>query len=155
MRPTPSSVSDFLNQKHIAVFGVSRESRQPANAIYRTLRDDGYEVVAINPQADTVEGNPCYHKLSQVPGPVDAAVVVTPLNTMADVVRECAAAGVNRVWLHSSFGLGKVPEAALQAGEEERVTVISHGCPLMYRDHTDPGHRCMRWAWEKIGKLPA
>ena len=51
MKAAPSPIADFLAQKRIAVFGVSRDGAQPANAIYRILRQDGHEVVAINPAA--------------------------------------------------------------------------------------------------------
>ena len=51
---------EFLAHKRIAVAGVSRTPQNTANAIYRKLRDEGYEVFAVNPNADEVEGDRCY-----------------------------------------------------------------------------------------------
>ena len=51
MAEVPEPVRDFLRAKRIAVAGVSREAGQPANAVYRKLRDSGYEVFSINPNA--------------------------------------------------------------------------------------------------------
>ena len=54
-----SLANEFLAQKHIAVAGVSRSADGTANSIYRTLRDRGYSVYAVNPNTEKVEGDPC------------------------------------------------------------------------------------------------
>lgn len=142
---TPQSVTEFLSGKRIAVVGVSRSSNQPANLIYRTLRSRGYEVFAVNPVAESVEGDPCYGSLSDLPKPIDGAVVVTPPKSSAEVVKACAEAGIPRAWLHRSFGEGSVSDDAVRAGEEHGVQVLVGGCPMMYSEPVDFGHRCMRW----------
>ena len=45
---TQQLIEEFLAQKRIAVAGVSRDSRQPANAIFRRLLSAGHEVFAVN-----------------------------------------------------------------------------------------------------------
>ncbi|NUR97522.1 MAG: CoA-binding protein, partial [Kribbellaceae bacterium] len=58
------AAAEFLTHRRIAVTGVSRNpAGHGANAVYKRLRDRGYEVFAINPNADEVEGDPCYHDL--------------------------------------------------------------------------------------------
>ena len=49
--------NEFLSQERIAIAGVSRSEDGTANAIYRTLRDKGYSMFAVNPSADEVEGD--------------------------------------------------------------------------------------------------
>jgi uncharacterized protein len=56
MSKVPAPVDEFLRGRRLAVAGVSRDTTQPANAIYRKLRDSGYDVFAINPNATEVEG---------------------------------------------------------------------------------------------------
>jgi predicted CoA-binding protein len=94
------AAQDFLAQKRIAVAGVSRDSKQPANLIFRTLRETGHEVFAVNPNAEEVEGATCYHDLKSIPGGVDAVMVATPPAATLSVVSECADLHVPRVWLH-------------------------------------------------------
>ena len=60
------------------------------------------------------------------------------------VVRECAAAGVKRVWMHRSYGHGSVSAAATAYGREHGITVIDGGCPLMFDPTADVGHKVMR-----------
>ena len=59
------AASEFLAHQRIAVTGVSRNPQgHGSNAVYRRLRDRGYRVVAINPNADEVEGDRCYHAVA-------------------------------------------------------------------------------------------
>jgi len=155
MTAIPQSVSDFLAQRRFAVAGVSREPGQAANAVYRKLRDAGYEVFPVNPQASEVEGVRCYAGLDSVPGPLDGVVVATHPGVSIEVVRQCAALGVPRVWLHRSFGEGSVSAEAVRECEARGIRCIVGGCPLMYCHPIDPGHRCMRWLLRWRGRLPA
>jgi predicted CoA-binding protein len=150
----PPSIADFLRQKHLAVVGVSRDSRQFANAIYRKLKKAGYTVYAVNPNAASVEGDPCYPTLAALPHSVDGAVLATTPTVVEQLVEECAQVGVPRVWMHRSFGTGSVSERAARLGRDRGVMVIVGGCPMMYCDPVDPGHRCMRWWLRVTGKLP-
>src|SRR5687767_2544043 len=72
------AAAEFLANKRIAVTGVSREPEtHGSNVVYRRLRDRGYEVFAVNPNADEIEGERCYHALREIPGGVDAVVIAT------------------------------------------------------------------------------
>ena len=154
MTTIPRSVSDFLAQRRLVVAGVSREPGQAANAVYRKLRGAGYEVFPVNPQASEVEGVRCYPGLDSVPGPIDGVVVATPPAVSIEVVRQCAALGVPRVWLHRSFGEGSVSAEAVRECEARGIRCLVGGCPLMYCDPVDPGHRWMRWLLRWRGRLP-
>jgi predicted CoA-binding protein len=72
------AASEFLANKRVAVTGVSRTPNDHgSNVVYRRLRERGYEVFAVNPNAHEVEGDPSYHDLRTIPGGVDAVVIGT------------------------------------------------------------------------------
>lgn len=148
-------VDDFLAQKRIAVVGVSRSKDGTANLIYKRLRDTGHEVYAINPNAQSVEGEPCYPDVKSTPQPVDAVMIVTRPDVTDQVVRECAEAGIKRVWMHCSpmHGLRSTSDSAVQFAREHGMTVIPSGCPLMFAGNVDFGHRFMKWWMKRSGKL--
>lgn len=148
------AAEEFLSQRRIAVAGVSRDSKQPANLIYRRLRDAGHEVFAVNPNADEVEGDHCYKHISDIGETVDGVVVVTPAEASATVVEECAAAGVPRVWLHRGLGPGSMSDDAIDAARRHGIAVIPGGCPNMFGRTSDPGHRGMLRVLQVSGKLP-
>jgi len=148
------SVDDFLAQKRIAVLGVSRGGREAANTVYRKLRGAGYQVFAVNPNADEVEGDTCYPNLTSIPGGVESVVIATTPEVTESVVRDCAEQGISRVWMHRSFGKGSVSQAAADFCRDSNITVIPGGCPMMFCAPVDFGHTCMRWILNLTGGLP-
>ncbi|HEU0203621.1 MAG TPA: CoA-binding protein [Burkholderiaceae bacterium] len=154
MKQIPSAVAAFLAGKRIAVAGVSRSGKDTANVVYRKLRDAGYEVVPINPHATELEGVKCYPDVASVPGEVHGVMVVTHPAVAADVVRQAGARGIKQIWFHRSFGEGSVSRAAVKACEELGIRPIVGGCPLMYVEPVDVGHRCFRWWLGRKGRVP-
>lgn len=149
------AVDDFLAQQRLAVVGVSRSPQEAANAIYRKLRGAGYTVFAVNPKADTVEGDPCYPDLAALPERPDGVVIVTPPEAARALVQTCAALGIPRVWMHRGIGPGSVSDEAVVLGRKRGLTVIPGACPMMFVDPVDGAHTCMRWLQQLTGKLPA
>jgi uncharacterized protein len=114
MTKVPDLVAEFLRGKRFAVAGVSRHSGQAANAVYRKLRDSGYEVFPLNPNAAEAEGARCYPDLGSIPGPIDGVVIATHPRVSVELVRQCAERGVGRLWFHRSLGQGSVSKDAIQ-----------------------------------------
>jgi predicted CoA-binding protein len=149
------AAEEFLAQPRIAVAGVSRDPKQPANLVYRRLRAAGHEVFAVNPNAQEVEGDRCYPAVTALPGEIDGVVVVTTPEVAELVVADCVSAGVPRVWLHRGLGPGSVSAKAISYCREHDVCIIPGGCPNMFGATSDPGHRCMRAMLRLTGKIPA
>ncbi len=149
-------VDDFLAQKRIAVAGVSRRRHNAANMIYRKLRKTGYQVFAINPKVETVEGDPCYPDLKSVPEKTDGLVIVTRPEVAEQLVRQCAEVGIPRVWMHRSLGFmgTSVSKQAVEFCRENGMTVIPGGCPMMFCKPVDFAHTCLHWMLKLTGGLP-
>lgn len=156
MQKLKEAASEFLANKRVAVTGVSRTPRSHgSNVVYQRLRQRGYEVFAVNPNADEVEGDPCYHDLKSIPGGVDWVVIGTKPDTADATVRECEELGITRVWMHQpAFGSGSVSETATRFGRDHGMTVIDGGCPCMFDPTADPAHKMMRVIGNMTGKVP-
>jgi predicted CoA-binding protein len=146
MQTIKEAASEFLATRRVAVTGVSRnrKSGHGSNTVYRRLRDRGYEVFAVNPNADEVEGDRSYRDLSSIPGGVDAVVIGTRPERAEETMRECAELGIKRVWMHRGPGAGSVSPAATEYGRQHGITVIDGGCPCMFAPTADFGHKVMR-----------
>ena len=151
-------VADFLAQEHIAVAGVSRKAdgAAAANGIYRRFRDMGYHVYAVNPNAETVEGDPCYHSVKDIPVHVDGIVIATPEAAAEQVTHDCFDAGVTRVWMHNGIhSMGtSVSQSAVAFCEQHNITVIGGACPLMFGKTSDGFHRFFGKVVGMFGGLP-
>ena len=156
MSSIDQATTDFLAQKRIAVVGVSREhgGKHGGNVVYQRLKERGYEVFAVNPNADVVEGDPCFHDLRSIPGGVDAVVIATTPSVAPSVAQECKELGITRVWMHRGFGGGSVSKEAHEYCRANGIASIAGGCPLMYGPTSDGGHRFMRSMLGLFGRLP-
>lgn len=149
------AATEFLTAKRVAVTGVSRTAKgHGSNVIYQRLRQRGYEVFAINPNAETVEGDRAYPDLSSIPGGVEAVVIATKPETAEATMRECADLGISHVWMHRSVDAGSVSSAATTYGRKHAITVIDGGCPLMFDPTSDVAHKCMRFFLKMSGAVP-
>ena len=155
MVPIKEAAAGFLANKRIAVTGVSRNPQNHgSNVVYKRLRDRGYEVFAVNPNADEVEGDRCYHDLRSIPGGVEAVVIATRPEIADETMRDCDELGVKHVWMHRGPGSGSVSQSAADYGRKRGIAVIDGGCPCMFGPTADFGHRVMRVVFTLSGNVP-
>jgi len=145
MQNITEAASEFLAHKRMAVTGVSRHPKSHgSNTVYKRLRERGYDVFAVNPNADEVEGDRAYKDLRSIPGGVEAVVIGTRPERAEATMHECAELGIKHVWMHWGSGGSSVSDAATAYGRQHGVTVIDGGCPLMFGPTADLGHKIMR-----------
>ncbi len=147
---TKTAIEGFVSQPVLAVAGVSRDPKKFGNAAYRELKGKGYRVLAINPNAQTIEGDPCYPSLKALPEKVAGLVLVTQPSVSEQMVRDAAELGIRHVWLQQ----GSESHAAVQFCQEHGMSVVAGECILMYQPNTAFVHRCHRFFKETFGGKP-
>jgi predicted CoA-binding protein len=153
MQNVEEAASAFLASRRVAITGVSRTPKtHGGDTVYKRLRERGYEVFAVNPNAAEVEGDRCYRDLGSIPGGVDAVVIGTRPAIAEETMRECAELGIEHVWMHWGGGASSVSPAATEYGRRHGITVIDGGCPLMFAPVADVGHKVMRVV--RRGRVP-
>lgn len=83
----------------IALVGASDDSAKYGFRIYRNLKAKGYRVYAVNPGRDTVDGDPAYRSLADLPEVPSIVDIVVPPPAALAVLRECSALGLRKVWV--------------------------------------------------------
>jgi predicted CoA-binding protein len=155
MTTIKDAAAEFLSQKRVAVTGVSRSPEtHSSNVVYKRMRERGYQVFAVNPNAQEVEGDVAYHDLSSIPGGVDAVVIGTRPEIADETMRECAELGIEHVWMHRGPGAGSVSTTAAESGRRHGIKVIDGGCPCMFEPTADLGHKLMRVIFTLNGNVP-
>jgi len=155
MQPIKTAAAEFLAGKRVAVTGVSRTGKDHgSNVVYKRMRERGYEVFAVNPNADEVEGDRCYHDLRSIPGGVEGVVIGTRPEIAEETMRECAELGIGHVWMHRGPGAGSVSASAADYGREHGIAVIDGGCLCMFGPTADCGHKAMRTILTLTGNVP-
>lgn len=153
---------EFLEQHTIAVVGVSAQKQTPANAVYKKMRLQHRNVVAVNPHCATYDGDPCYPDLASIPGRVDAVFISTKPETASIIAEECIRLSIPRVWMHDSMGvqrkkhssaISSVSMDAVARCREKNISVIAGACPMMFLAPVDGFHACLRWVLSVTGKM--
>jgi predicted CoA-binding protein len=134
-------IDSFLACRRIAVVGVSRDPKHFSRAVYRAFAERGYDVVPVNANGGAVEGREAALRIGDVQPPPEGVVVMTPASASAAVVRECAAAGVTRVWLHRGGGAGAVSKEAVAEARGRGIELVDGACPFMFLPGSPFFHR--------------
>jgi predicted CoA-binding protein len=150
-RSSAASVSDFVNQRTLAVVGISRGGKKFGNFAYRELRQKGYRLYPIHPSAAMLEGDPTYPELAALPERVGGVLIMVPPSQAEQVVRDAAKAGIKRVWLQQ----GAESVAALDACDIAGITAVSGECILMFAEPAAWFHRVHRLGRRITTGLPA
>ena len=152
--PTREAIDDFLAQKHLAFVGVSHEPKQFSASVYRELKAKGYDLSPVNPWADEIDGDHCYHDVHDLPDGIDGAIVMVSSDHAAEVVQACIDRGIPRVWLHKGVGPSSVSEEAVGLCKEHGIEVVDGACPLMFAEPVGWFHRVHRTERKLTGQLP-
>ncbi len=134
-------VERFLDSKRIAFVGVSSKPDDFSRAVFRRFVSSGYEVIPVRPDGAEIDGRRSYAKVTDIPGGVDAAFVMTPPSATDLVVFECAKAAIHKVWLHRGAGHGAVSEAARGFCEQNGIDLVAGECPMMFLPDAELIHR--------------
>lgn len=126
------TIEDFLAQKRIAMVGISREPEDFSVYLFKELCRCGYDVVPVNPNASSVLGRPCFAHVQDIEPPVEGAVLMTSPDVTDKVVRDCAEAGIARVWMHRGTGAGSLSDQAVQFCRRHGIRVVAGECPFMF-----------------------
>lgn len=94
--PPRLSVTQVMNPRSVAVIGASASTEKFGGRLFACLVKQGFSgrIFPINPQRDTLLGLRAYPSISDVPEPVDVAVIALPSSQLLETVRACASAGV-------------------------------------------------------------
>lgn len=90
-----AQIDDLFNSRTVAVVGVPR-GMKTGRVFLTALLDQGYrgKIYPVNPLAKEIDGLKAYSRVSDIPGPVDLAIVLVPNHKALEVIKECVAKGV-------------------------------------------------------------
>ena len=151
---TLTQIEDFLGRKRLAVVGVSRDPKDFSRRLFQELKRREYDVVPVNPDVTEVDGLRCYAHVTDISPRVEGALLMTKPAITEQVVRECEAAGIRRIWMYRASGSGAVSAAAVSFCEATGMSVVAGECPFMFLPETPWFHRFHGFCHKLIGRYP-
>lgn len=111
----------------IAVVGATDTPSKYGSVIYRDLKRKGYSVYAVNPNRDTVDGDPAHDTLSDLPAASDIVNLVVPDSVGVEVVTQALGLGYDRIWVQPG---AESPEL-LRLLQESDAEHLAHSCIMV------------------------
>ena len=136
-------LEQVLNADSVAIVGASKNETKRGFQTIRTLMDEKYDgnIYPVNPKENSILGFPCFKKTSDIPGPVDMALIATPAKTIPAVLEDCGKKGVHgAVVLAGGFGEtgpeGKqLEETVIQTAQKHGIRIIGPNTSGMINLH--------------------
>ena len=118
---TDDAVRELLDYDTIAVVGCSTTPGKAAHDIPRYMRDNGYDIVPVNPFADEIFGENAYDSLEDVPDDIDMVNVFRPSEEVPEIVDDLLARHEDRgdieaLWLQLDITHDEATDRAVEAG---------------------------------------
>lgn len=153
-------VKSFLEQKTIAIVGVSDRRDTGCNLAYKKFKESGYQVYAVNPRISLYDREVCYADLKSIPVKLDAVFMLTAPKVTDQIVRQCVELGIKHVWMHCMMGtkpglaagLTSVSPTAVEVCKANGIETIPGACPNQFLK-PDFAHAMMRGMWRLFGFL--
>ncbi len=122
-----SNYETFFTLGSFAVVGHSQAKPFPMLSL-RKLKALGKTAYAVDPSADTIDGDKAFASLAALPAPVEGVIVEVPKAETKDWVAAAADAGIKDVWVHMAHD---TPEAVALA-KEKGINLRTGTCAVMY-----------------------
>jgi uncharacterized protein len=110
----------------IAVVGASSNPARPSHRVAGYMKTQGYRMIPVNPNEQTILGEQVYPSLTSIPGAIDLVDVFRKAEDVLPIVEEAIAKGTKAVWLQE----GIVNEAAAARAKEAGLLVVMDRCWL-------------------------
>jgi len=123
-------IERFLDKKNVfAVVGASRDPQKYGYQVYRDLKNGGYKVYPVNPNADEILGDRCYSSLENLPINPDVVDVVVPPRVTERIVETCKRLAITKVWMQP----GSESETAIKFCDDNGINVVHGVCVMIER----------------------
>ena len=147
---TKESINKFFSAKNIAVIGTSRNNKKFGNSAYQYLKAKGYNVFAVNPNAEKINDDICYKSLSEIPEKIESVLIVLQPEKVGDAVRLAYSLNISNIWMQQ----GAESDEVIEFCNEKRINVVYKQCILMFIEPSSFPHNFHRWVNKITRKLP-
>ena len=114
----------LIENKRVAIVGLSDDWYRPSNFVGKYLLEHGFEVIPVNPKYDEILGQKCYADLKDIPTPVDIVDLFQRSDRIPPFVDDAIKIGAKVVWMQ----LGIINEEAAQKARDAGLEVVMDRC---------------------------
>jgi len=144
------AIKSFLDQKEIAIAGISRKPEKFGNTIFKELTGKGFHLHPIHPEITEHEGVQCYPSIEKLPSEVTALIICTKPDKTLQLVKDAIAKGIRYIWIQQ----GAKNEEAVDFALNQNINLVYGKCILMFADPVNSVHKFHRFISKLFGAYP-
>lgn len=146
-------IRQFQGQKKLAVVGASPSPNNFGRSLMLEFARQNIEPFPVNPGYMEVEGRPTVPSVEELPSDVDSVIIATHPSKTDEIIDQCIASHIKRVWMIKGVGRGAYTPTAHQKCLDNDIAVVHGFCPMMF--FGEGMHHFHLWLRKTFGKLPA
>jgi uncharacterized protein len=123
-----SELRDLISSvRTIAVVGLSPKANRDSHRVAKYLKEQGFTIIPVNPNADEVLGETSYPTLEDVPHPVDLVNVFRRSEHTPEIARDAVKIGARAIWMQ----IDVVNDEAARIASEGGLHVVMDKCLMV------------------------
>jgi len=147
-------IQEFIDNKSVALAGVSRDSKKWGSMLFKALKKKDYTIYPVNPNMEDFEGEKCYSSVTDLPIEVTNLIIATSPEATLSLVKDCANSGIKNIWMHQGAGgTGAQSQEAIDFCKENKLGIVYGFCPMMFLPPVG-GHKIHYWIKKLTRNLP-
>jgi len=119
----------------IAVVGLSANPERPSNMVAAYLKENGYQIIPVNPNEKEILGETCYPDLSSIPGSVEVVDIFRRSEDVLPIAQEAVKIGAGVVWMQE----GVINEEAAAYARQAGLKVVMDRCTKKVHEKMEAG----------------
>jgi len=121
------SIREILEKyKTLAVVGLSSNTARPSYGVSAYMKDQGYRIIPVNPNEQSVLGEKAYAALDDVPEAIEVVVIFRRSEFVPEVIEAALRRQAKAIWMQE----GVIHEEAAARARDAGVFVVQDRCIL-------------------------
>lgn len=147
---TLNDIQKFLEPQKMAVAGASRNPKKFGGAVFKELKEKGFDLYPVNPNAEEIQGMKCYATISDLPESVKHLFIVTPKTETSAIANAAVEKGIEMIWIQQKSDNPEAVKIVNDAG----IPLIHNKCMLMFAGPVKGPHAFHRFFVKLFGGYP-
>ncbi|MFP4527649.1 MAG: CoA-binding protein [Candidatus Kapaibacterium sp.] len=143
-------IDDFMASKNVAVVGLSRNPKSFSRSVADSLREKGFKLFGVNPNAENINGVKCYNSIGELPAEADRLLILTSKAGTETIMPEVVKSRFSHIWIQQTADTPKVLEMAADSDKN----IISGKCIMMFSEPVNGIHGFHKFLMKLFGKYP-
>ena len=126
MMNKPETIDRIFKMKSVAVVGMSPKPERPSHYVGMYLKEQGYDIIPVNPGHKEIAGMISYPSLLDIPVKVDVVDVFRRPEHAVPISEAAVEIGAKALWLQD----GVINQEASKLAEDAGLLVVMNDCML-------------------------